>query len=359
MIKLIELNNFKCFNYLHLPLSRLTILAGGNATGKSTIIQALLLADATAREKGDSVDASEALGVAVGNPRALISQNRSDHPGGDFLLNIQWNETAVKFAYQIDKLKALKLSYKQSEDCVIDQLFYLNAERLGPRISYPAGADERILRDGANAAFLIDRADMQQRKVPQCLALAGENSKFSIQVENWMNTILGDINFFVSTDYAKAITDIRYGNKLAEEPVLPTMTGFGISYILSIVTAGLWCSSLENVTLMIENPEAHLHPAAQSRMGKFLEYLASAGVQLIVETHSEHIIDGARVQAAHLKQTDNVQVYFFSKEKDSIQVDRIQVDENGELSEWPRGFFDQKGQDLRELFNIRRNHAGN
>ena len=173
-----------------------------------------------------------------------------------------------------------------------------------------------------------------------------------------MNVILGDINFSITTDYIKAITDIRYGNEVAEEPVLPTMTGFGISYILSIVTAGLWCASLKNVSLLIANPEAHLHPAAQSRMGKFLECLADAGIQIIVETHSEHIIDGARIQAALMKQTDDIQIYFFSKEKDGIHVDEIDVDENGELSEWPNGFFDQKGQDLRELFQIRRGYAG-
>ena len=57
MIKAIELKNFKCFNQVKLSLSELTILAGGNAAGKSTIIQALLLAEATAREKGDFVNA--------------------------------------------------------------------------------------------------------------------------------------------------------------------------------------------------------------------------------------------------------------------------------------------------------------
>lgn len=359
MIKNIELKNFKCFNYLHLPLAGLTILAGPNAVGKSTVVQALLLADATAREKGDSVDASEALGVAVGNPGALISQNLTECPDGDFLVGIRDKEAAVTFVYKIDKLKTLKLSYKQSGVVPDVQMFYLNAERLGPRISYPAGVDEKILSNGANAAFLIDRADMQERKIPKSLALDGENSKFSIQVENWMNAILGDVNFSVVTDYVKAITDIRYRNEMAEEPVLPTMTGFGISYILAIVTAGLWCASQKNVTLMIENPEAHLHPAAQSRMGKFLECLADAGVQLIVETHSEHIIDGARVQAALMSRTDGIQIYFFSKESGNIQIDEIQVDANGELSKWPKGFFDQKGQDLRELFNIRRKHAGN
>jgi len=357
MIKSIELKNFKCFNHIKLPLSKLTILAGGNAAGKSTVMQALLLAEATTREKGDFVDASEALGVAVGGPKSLISQNRTEVLEGDFLFNVQWDEVSVTFTYKIDKLASLKLSYSQSGNTPDSQLVYLNAERIGPRISYPAGIDEKILCNGANAAFLIDRADMQQRKVPSCLALTGETSKFSIQVENWMNAILGDLNFSVNTDYVKAVTDIRYGNGVAEEPVLPTMTGFGISYILSIVTAGLWCASLKNASLLIENPEAHLHPAAQSRMGKFLECLADAGVQVVVETHSEHIIDGARIQAALMKQTDDIQIYFFSKEKEGIHVEKIDVDENGELSEWPKGFFDQKGQDLRELFQIRRGHA--
>lgn len=358
MVKSIEIKNFKCFDNLKLSLSGMTVLAGGNAAGKSTVIQALLLAEATAREKGDFVDASEALGVAVGGPKALISQNCMETPKGDFLFNVQWDETMVTFIYTIDKLMSLKLSYSQSGNVPDTRLFYLNAERIGPRLSYPAGIDEEILSNGSNAAFLIDRADMQQRKVPECLMLTEGTSKFSTHVENWMSAILGDNNFSVKTDYIKAITDIRYGNEVAGQPVLPTMTGFGISYILSIVTAGLWCASLKNVSLLVENPEAHLHPAAQSRMGKFLECLVDAGVQIIVETHSEHIIDGARVQAAWLKRTDDIKIYFFAKEKEGIQVNKIDVDKNGELSEWPKGFFDQKSQDLRDLFKIRRKNAG-
>ncbi len=76
-----------------------------------------------------------------------------------------------------------------------------------------------------------------------------------------------------------------------------------------------------------------------------------------METHSEHIIDGARIQAALMKQTDDVRIYFFSKERESIHVEKIDVDENGELLEWPKGFFDQKSQDLRDLFQIRRENA--
>ncbi len=88
MIKSMELINFKCFNHIQIPLSDLTIFAGSNASGKSTIIQALLLADATAREKGDFVDVSSALGVEAGNPKALVSQNRIETAQGeDFFID--------------------------------------------------------------------------------------------------------------------------------------------------------------------------------------------------------------------------------------------------------------------------------
>lgn len=357
MIKVINLKNFKCFSENSLQLNELTILAGANAAGKSSIVQALLLAFSTINEKNDSVDASKAIGIAVGNPKALVSQNRIEIKDADFELEIQEDIGGVKIKYVIDKLSPLKLSFSCLDKEIKSRIFYLNAERCGPRISYPAGFDEKILSDGTNAAYLIDRADMQGRRIPEELTVNGQISKFSIHVEEWLNAILGDVNFCVTTDLVKSSTDIKYKNTLVDEGVLPTMTGFGISYILSIVTAALWCSSIENAVLIVENPEAHLHPLAQSRMGKFLELISFLGVQVIIETHSEHIIDGARVQAALLKATDKMKINFFANKHGKIEIQDITVDENGELADWPDGFFDQKSADLRDLFNIRRNNA--
>ena len=358
MIKNIILKNFKCFPEMSLELEKLTVLAGANAAGKSSIIQALLLVFSTIREKVGSIDATKAIGIPVGNPKALISQNKVELDDGDFEVVIEEAQNTVVLKYSIDKLSPLKLLYKCIGENVDSQMFYLNAERCGPRISYPAGYDEDIMSDGANAAYLIDRADMQQRKISEKLAFSGQVTKFSIHVEEWLDTILNDVNFSVSTDLVKSSTDVKYKNALVDEGVLPTMTGFGISYILSIVTAGLWCSSLENAVLIIENPEAHLHPAAQSRMGKFLQLVASSGVQVIVETHSEHIIDGVRIQAACQKETENVKIKFFSSQEGKVNVKDIKVNEYGELTDWPEGFFDQKSLDLRDLFLMRRKNAG-
>ncbi len=359
MLKKIILENFKCFSYAKIPLKEMTIFAGANASGKSSVIQALLLAHKSAFVADrNTIDASSAMGIAVGNPRTLVSQNPEELETGDFHIGLQEEMAEVQIEYSIDKLSSLKLLFAKTGGDLKSRLFYLNAERQGPRLSYPAVMDDGILSDGSNAAYLIDRADMEGRSVPPILSFSKTPEKFSVSVENWMNAILGDVNLSVSTDLVRAAADIKYGNALVDQAVLPTMTGFGISYILSIVTIGLWCSSLENAVLIIENPEAHLHPCAQSNMGKFLELLSSAGVQVIIETHSEHIIDGVRMQAACQKITENVLVQFFACEDGQIQRTEISLTKTGELSAWPKGFFDQKSQDLRELFEIRRRNAG-
>ncbi|MGO4945948.1 DUF3696 domain-containing protein [Blautia sp. Sow4_E7] len=359
MIKKFLIRNYKCFPELGISFKRMNILAGANAAGKSSVIQALLLAYAASNmKKGDLVDINEILGIQTGNPRTLIAQNPITLSRGDFGFDIIEDETAVSIRYSLDPQFPLNLNASRNRGELSSKICYLNAERRGPRVSYPAGGNLSIMPDGANAAYLVERADLMNWQVPLAARAIASVGKFSTQVEEWMNLILGDVQLSITTDLVKASTDVRYRNALVDYEVLPTMTGFGISYIFSVVTAALWCSVNKNMILIVENPEAHLHPAAQSRVGKFLDIIASSGVQVIVETHSEHLIDGARLQAAYLKKTEDMQVLFFQTEDRGIKMKEIEVNLNGELSEWPKGFFDQKSQDLRDLLSIRRTNAG-
>ena len=335
MIDRIDIKNFKCFSDAKIELNAINIFTGVNAAGKSTAIQALLLAFASLKEKENSVDVNNALGIQIGNPSVLRAQNPSDNCEGDFSFSLPFN---IKNSNGLDS-----------------QIFYLNAERCGPRISYPAGG-ESIIEDGSNAAYIVERADMQNVVVPESVR-AIDSIKFSDQVEAWMDAVLGDVQVSLKTDLNKASTDILYKNSLVDYAVFPTMTGFGISYVFSVIAMGLWCSAKKNVIFIIENPEAHLHPAAQSRIGKFLQIISLSGVQIIVETHSEHVIDGIRLQAAYMEQTDHVTVDFFNRRDKDIDIKKIWLDKNGELSDWPKDFFDQKSIDLRELLKIRRGNA--
>jgi predicted ATPase len=104
--------------------------------------------------------------------------------------------------------------------------------------------------------------------------------------------------------------------------------------------------------LIVENPEAHLHPAGQSRLGRFLARVAGSGVQVIVETHSDHVLNGVRLAAVADSSVpaNDVIVHFF----DGDTVLPIDLGARGDLSAWPTGFFDQIEDDLGRLARARR-----
>jgi predicted ATPase len=131
--------------------------------------------------------------------------------------------------------------------------------------------------------------------------------------------------------------------------------GFGVTYALPVVTAALLAPS--DSLLLVENPEAHLHPSGQSAVGAFLARVASDGVQVILETHSDHVINGIRraISADYVLPASDVAIHFFrADEGDNPSVVKIDVQPRGDLSEWPEGFFDQMDADLAALARARR-----
>ena len=130
----------------------------------------------------------------------------------------------------------------------------------------------------------------------------------------------------------------------------PIHTGFGLTQILPIVVAAL--SANKDDLLLIENPEMHLHPAGQAAMGEFLAEVAAAGVQVILETHSDHVLNGIRraVKRDALS-PDDAALHFFRlrKEEESdgfAQVQSLVLDRDGNIDAWPEGFFDQFDKDM-------------
>lgn len=366
MIRSLALYNFKCFRSEIIEFKELTILAGANASGKSSVIQALLLLEESNRFAKNnienlgkaSININDVFGFQVGAPKALVSQNPIEEKNFDFAF--VRTETAGEYTYQykIDKNSLLDLKIKKADVFLDTNVQYLNAERIGPRVSNQAGNRNGITRDGENATYLMDIADKANRKIAAGLINKDERSqKFSYFVEKWMSAIMGELQLDYHTDYNKAITELKVKNGLVDTGVVPTLTGFGISYVLPVVVAGLWATGEDNGILILENPEAHLHPYAQSNIGKFLALLACSGVQVVIETHSEHIIDGARLQMARMGFSDHMLVNFMQQEETGIKTFPISVSSTGELSMWPKGFFDQKQLDLRDIMELRRRNV--
>ena len=130
----------------------------------------------------------------------------------------------------------------------------------------------------------------------------------------------------------------------------PVHTGFGLTQVFPVVVAAL--SVGREDLLLIENPEVHLHPAGQAKMGEFLAEVAAAGVQVMLETHSDHVLNGVRraVRRGALASGD-VALHFFrprhDAERDGVaQVQSPHLDGEGNVDDWPDGFFDQFDKDM-------------
>jgi predicted ATPase len=165
-----------------------------------------------------------------------------------------------------------------------------------------------------------------------------------------MAEIFPGFQFAVTPIPGTDLATLGLANKGNPELIRPQNTGFGLSYTLPIFVACL--AAPENGLVLIENPEAHLHPAAQSKFAAFLAQVVASGVQVVLETHSDHIINGVRkaVRAGIINE-QNALIYFFRQVEsaEQVKVTRIEIDRKGNLTDWPKGFFDQLDEDFDAL----------
>jgi len=156
------------------------------------------------------------------------------------------------------------------------------------------------------------------------------------------------------TTIRKIFTIMSQGKRIRSfsEVYAPANIGYGLTYVFPILVAGLL--SKKGQVLIIDSPEAHLHPMGQSKIGYFLAVMAAAGVQVIVETHSDHVLNGVRLAVSkHSISNDDVAIHFFSPSQSASDPSSVVtsplIDIQGNLSEWPEGFFDQSDKDLATL----------
>jgi predicted ATPase len=119
-----------------------------------------------------------------------------------------------------------------------------------------------------------------------------------------------------------------------------------------VVTALL--ASRPGELIIIENPESHIHPRGQAELGKLIALTAQNDVQLIIETHSDHIINGIRVAIKENPQLKNdTLLFYFDKivtgTEQYAKITDIEIDENGTLSDYPENLLDEWSNQLSQL----------
>ncbi len=128
--------------------------------------------------------------------------------------------------------------------------------------------------------------------------------------------------------------------------------GFGVSQVLPVVT--LLFSAPSGATLLLEQPELHLHPNAQSLLADLLLFVAEKrDIQLIVESHSEHMLRRLqrRIAEAELQFAthDNVRAYFCVPTDTGSDISEVELDRFGQIANWPDKFLGDISGDLHTM----------
>jgi len=373
MLNSLSLRYFKCFESLHLPLSPLTLLSGTNASGKSSVLQALVLLHQTMREHEWSTrlmlnGKSIKLGTVLDVVNELIGGKSFEVAVTDNGQTVSWFFTGQRERSELslavssvtigqsinEQPQLLRHLFPPTDEISslanrLRNLTYVTAERTGPRETY-ALEDMQIASvvgaTGEHAMSLFYSRRDEPILDDLILKTESRNTLFH-QVTGRMQQFFPNCLLAVEKVQNVNAVTLRLKTSSATEFHRPVNVGFGLTQVLPIVIAAL--SAQKEDILLIENPEVHLHPAGQALMGQFLAEVASAGVQVIIETHSDHILNGIRrfVKSGGI-QPEQVALHFFRvpSTENIAQVVSPQINRNGDLDSWPDGFFDQFDKDM-------------
>jgi predicted ATPase len=349
------------------------LLTGLNGAGKSSAIQALLVLRQSS-EQGLLDQGRLALNgdlVQIGTASdALYGYAEDEQIAFELVTDGVSREWVFNYDKRADVLKGVapppaRLAMPSTDGTTSTGLFgdafqYLCAERVGPRTAFSTSdflvRERRQLgmRGELTAHFLATFG--KERLAPGPL-LRPEAASFDLlaQVETWLGFISPGTRLQVTAHRAMDAVQLGYqfvSGSDVTDVYRPTNVGFGLTYTLPILVAVL--SARPGTLVIIENPEAHLHPRGQARMGELLALAASSGVQIILETHSDHVLNGVRVAVHDGKLSpDRVRIHFFERidhaDRAIHELTSPQMDRDGRIDCWPAGFFDEWDAALDQL----------
>lgn len=350
MIDQIDIVGFKCFSDYTLKLAGLTVLTGLNNSGKSTALQAL-------RMCANPTNNSGAYLPGLGDYVEIKSDLTS--PGLPISLKTSSGKT-------FSELRIEQSGFVRDSNALLPLVQFVAADRYGSKVELPIKHnDGSVLSVGEKGEYVAHFASALENCLVSNRLRHPSSTSHTLkhQLTAWMSEIAPGIklNFDIQKQYDSSRLEVN-GRRA-------TNSGFGISYALPIILLVLamtgeigkensepeavrWFATLAERSgglLLIENPEAHLHPKGQTALGKLLVLAASAGLQIVIETHSDHLIDGIRLGVRQLKAADPqvAEIRFFTKTTDDQPVvTDIKILASGKLTEWPKGFFDQMSRNL-------------
>lgn len=374
MLNSMKLKNFKCFQHQRIDFRPLTLLTGVNSAGKSSVIQALLLLQQNfpiireERTIPGAAEESKKQGkpklhmagplVNLGLPEDVLNTNADDDT---FAIRFAGDEATFSLTGTLEDgdLRIMDIDLLSAHEPKYFQ--FLQADRVAPQTLFPIPQVQQLHSNaignmGEFAAYHLYTSG--QTKIlhtntagPNLLAAnaAGDSETLQMQTEAWLSQLGAPVRIQTERPTGTDSVVLRFSfPDISRSYYRPSNVGFGLTYALPIFVAAL--RAPVGSLLIVENPEAHLHPKGQALMGHFLARAAACGVQVIIETHSDHVLNGIRVAVKRAQiSPEDVQINFFHQQDGKSTVSVPKIDKDGHIDEWPDDFFDEWDKQLSEL----------
>lgn len=381
MIKSICVKNFKSIKEKHFNLKNLNVLLGLNGQGKSSFIQSLLVLRQSDEKLNKGILSLNGSLVDIGSSKDALYQNATANLEFDIDFSeigsinmifdyIQGADIFILNEKDKDLVKDF-FNDKEKEGLFNNEFQYLNANRVEPKSFHDKSLSNvsigrSIGNRGQYTVHFLETNGSNPIDFDNCLhsktafSITHTNQKIKDkslihQVNLWLSEISPEVNIRIedtSSDFIQLEYEFIQPNIGKTMPFKPANVGFGISYALHVITALL--AARKGSLIIIENPESHIHPRGQAELGKLIALVAQNDVQIIIETHSDHIVNGIRVG---IKETPNLKdkttLFYFNKiveeqEQFSSVID-VKIDKNGTLSDYPENLLNEWSNQLSKL----------
>ena len=238
-------------------------------------------------------------------------------------------------------------------EAALNSMYYLGPLREHPKriYSWSGETPESVGQKGEFAVAAILAASAQNRLLNRGARM--HLTRFDVFIAQWLKD-LGIIESFKvkSVAVGRKEYEVVVKTHATASEVKITDVGFGVSQVLPALVQSFYCPP--NSTVWMEQPEIHLHPQVQAELADVFISVTQArektkerNVQLIVESHSEHLLNRLQRRIAEgAVKPEDVAVYFCRRPGSATELEPLRLNVFGEIENWPENFFGNEMADI-------------